>query len=155
MNLILQLLLIYSAYLVLIAAHEGGHALAIRRVGYHWQSCQIGPLLLEPTRRPQFSGTLFGGKITYTTLSRKRLFHHDFWVIIGGILMNLLIVIATSTLFSFLPPSQRAQEWLLPMVSTLSLGMVIGSFLPFSQRYVGLDSDGLQLLRLLSKKKHY
>lgn len=155
MNLALQLLLVYAAYLLLIAAHEGGHALAIRRAGYHWQSCQIGPLLLQPQHRPQFSGTLFGGQITYTVLGRRRLFRHDFWVITGGILMNLVIVVVTSVLFSLLPPTQRAHEWLLPLVSTLSLGMVVGSFLPFSQRYSGLDSDGLQLLRLLSERKNY
>jgi cytochrome c biogenesis protein CcdA len=86
---------------------------------------------------------------------RRRLFHHDFWVITGGMLVNLVIVVVTSVLFSLLPPAQRAQEWLLPLVSTLSLGMVIGSFLPFSQRSSGLDSDGLQLLRLLSERKKY
>jgi hypothetical protein len=153
MQWILQIALLYGSYLLLIAAHEGGHALAIQKAGYHWQSCQIGPLLLRPGKSAEFSGTFLNGRIEYTAPRNARTFRKDLLVITGGILVNLLLVVLTSILFALLPKQQQAHEWFLPFFSLLSLGMVVGSFLPFSQRYTGLDSDGLQLLRLLSQNR--
>lgn len=153
MNLIGQIVLIYVSYLLVIASHEGGHALAIRYAGYPWESCQIGPVFLQPGKRPRWSGTLFGGGIEYIPRRWRGALHKEVLILMGGILVNLLVGVVTSVLYSLLPRSQQAQEWYLPFVSILSLAMVVGSFLPISQRYAALDSDGLLLLKLLLFRK--
>lgn len=153
LNLFLQLVELYVGYLLLVAAHEGGHWLALVYARYPWHECQIGPLLIRPhdsSRRLSFSGTVFGGKIKYFKNPKTVSFRNELFVIMGGIVMNILIGSALSTVFFRLPSEMQNSAWQLPTLSVFSYLCALGSFIPMRRRALGLDSDGLQLLKLIA-----
>jgi len=152
---LLPILWLYVVYLLTIAVHEGGHFLAIRRAGYFWRNCYIGPLHLRPIGKPRFSGSLFGGRIEYDAPPRLRSFSKDLWVGLGGILANLALAVTVSLVLAALPKEWQQwdkQGWYLPNIALWSVLAVLGSLLPL--KLPQFNSDGLYLYQLCSEHYH-
>ncbi len=106
--LLIQLLLLFTAYFLQLILHEGGHLIAGLITGYRFSSFRIGSLMLLKNhegisfRRFSLPGT--GGQCLLIPPERQadgsypyKLYH------LGGILMNLITALLFFSLYQFLP----------------------------------------------------
>lgn len=146
-----QLLELYLGLLALIAVHEGGHALAIKWAGYRWYDCHIGPLRLRPQERSvriSFLATFLHGQVQFVRNPQTASFAKDCLILLAGIAANVLVGAVLSWIYFRLPSLEKNYEWLLPTLSLWSFLMAVGSLIPIRSIISGLESDGLQLVRL-------
>lgn len=149
-------LLMIAAGLLVVAAHELGHLVVSRIVGFRTISLTVGPLRLLNTRqglriRSAESWRMGGGMLMCLPRTDAQLRHRWMAVVAAGPAASLLLAPASFLLSRALLDSPHATlalaaTMLLPAVALVSLVAGVGSLIPSGKGLLLTDGAQLKLL---------
>lgn len=146
-------LVLYAvALFVVVAVHEGGHALAVRYFGWKVTLFAVFPIAYRTkTKRVEFwtlpSGDL-GGMVTFSTGSRIRTPGQTAMLAAAGPLANFALAFVGLVLAYLFPRSGPVTG----SIAVVSLFVGLGNLLPWQSRG-GAKSDGAVLLSAVKKRR--
>lgn len=140
--------------LLTVAIHELGHLLCAWHARYYIAMVWVGPFAWTCTHsghRFRFmwkNAILFAGAVLGGPLDNNHLRQRHGWVILGGLLANLLWFLLLSILRALLPPMPELNwiQILLDIAALIAFLIFFTSLIPY--RMAGVASDGWQLLSL-------
>jgi hypothetical protein len=147
-------LLMVAVAMLVIGAHEGGHFMASRLVGFRTISLTIGPLRFVNRRgglhvRSAEGWQLAGGMLVCVPIDGTDLRRRWMWVVAAGPTASLLLSLAAWLVVERADLRFGSMVWLsvlFPTVAVVSAIAFVGSLLPSRKGF--LFSDGSQLLLL-------
>lgn len=151
------LVAIYPSFLLVIALHEGGHALAGRFVGFHLKMFVFGPFMIQQQQgrwrlRWNNNVNLGGGMVLSLPGDDRNLARRFAWFVAGGPLASLASFILFAGLFGWTQaehfPFSLSAFWayLCLLLTIFSLGIFLATVVPFHTG--GFSSDGMRVWQL-------